>query len=138
MSGIFGIYSNIIPYSMVVKNRITGLLTDNTYDGWLQALSIAASNPELRDSCVKTAQEELCRDYSEKKVMEDLYIQIPEMFQTNRSYHQCGSFKMERFLYYVLFLVDRIYLLLFFWKTEGIKEVLKRIQSHFDDKSAYE
>lgn len=43
-----GIYSNATIYKTCVQHEETGLLVDNTYDAWLDALELMARNPALR------------------------------------------------------------------------------------------
>ena len=57
ISGIAGIYSNVLPYTLVVKDGENGILADNTAEGWCKALCSAIDDPSLRHRCYKNAYE---------------------------------------------------------------------------------
>lgn len=44
-----GIYSNATIYKSCIQHQETGLLVDNTYDAWLDALELMANNTSLRN-----------------------------------------------------------------------------------------
>ncbi|TPO12346.1 glycosyltransferase [Mesorhizobium sp. B1-1-5] len=60
---IAGIYSNITPYSDVVKHSATGLLVDNTQASWLQALFILLEHTNRRETLAKCAFEDVKARY---------------------------------------------------------------------------
>jgi len=50
-----GIYSNISPYSDVVKNSVTGLLVENTPTDWLEAVTDLLAHPAKRAAMAQDA-----------------------------------------------------------------------------------
>ena len=73
--GIVGIYSNLEPYTYGIKDRVNGLLVNNTTDDWYNAISELIENEKLRKeislNCLKEANEiypldKLALDYLEK------------------------------------------------------------------------
>lgn len=46
--GIVGVYSNVPPYAGAVEQRVTGLLCENTADGWADALTQLIEDDDLR------------------------------------------------------------------------------------------
>ena len=48
LCGLASIASEVMPYSEEIRNGETGLLTDNTADGWLEAMKLLADNAGMR------------------------------------------------------------------------------------------
>ncbi len=57
--GIVGVYSDVQPYTFGIKNKINGMLTENSTDEWVSALSSLIENNELVKSISEYAQNEL-------------------------------------------------------------------------------
>ncbi len=86
--GIAGIYTNCEPYIYGIKDRVNGLLVNNTTEEWVNAISELIDNKQLRqtisENCLKEANEIyaldiLADDYLEKittdfKKAEDFHI----------------------------------------------------------------
>ena len=86
--GIAGIYTNCEPYIYGIKDRVNGLLVNNTTEEWVNAISELIENEKLRqtisENCLKEANEIyaldiLADDYLEKittdfKKAEDFHI----------------------------------------------------------------
>jgi glycosyltransferase involved in cell wall biosynthesis len=62
--GIPSICSDVPPYSDVVENRRTGLLTSNTQDDWSRCIGELATNAELRNEISTQARETVLRKHS--------------------------------------------------------------------------
>ncbi len=58
--GIVGVYSNVEPYTFALKNKINGLVVNNDYDSWVNAICELIDNEELRNkmcsNCIKEAK----------------------------------------------------------------------------------
>lgn len=76
-----GIYSDTMPYTMIVKDRVNGFLTDNTEESWYNTLKYAITHPEECEKCVSNAKKLLAESYNEFCVSEYLQKEIPEMFE---------------------------------------------------------
>lgn len=59
--------SNIPPYKGTVKNGKTGLLTDNSSEGWYEALETLILDKTLRKQLIKNAQKEVDTKWSIEK-----------------------------------------------------------------------
>ena len=57
--GVAGVYSAVAPYVDYVDDGVTGLLVDNTVDGWVGALDRLIRFPELRAAIVANASEDV-------------------------------------------------------------------------------
>lgn len=74
--GICGIYSNLLPFNIVVKDGVNGVLSENKTDKWTNAISKLIDNELLRQQCVDKAVHQLEADFSLKTVAGKLKSQI--------------------------------------------------------------
>lgn len=58
-----GIYSNVSPYSDVVKNSVTGVLVENTQSAWLEAVSDLLAHPAKRAALAQGALDDVRARY---------------------------------------------------------------------------
>ncbi len=65
-----GIYSNSPIYSSVIKNKITGLIVENTYDEWLAHMNLLLDKSELRNKIRCAAYHDAIENYSIDRVSE--------------------------------------------------------------------
>lgn len=79
LAGIFGIYSNIAPYTLAVRNAETGLLADNTETAWLDALRLAINDSDMRQRGVLAAQSQLSESYSPDAVIDRFASAVHEV-----------------------------------------------------------
>lgn len=77
--GICGIYSNVLPYNLIVNNKVNGLLVENNAESWIMAISELVENNKLRECCRENAKKQLLRDFSSMKMAKKLSNQIPEI-----------------------------------------------------------
>lgn len=67
-SKIPGIYSNSPAYQRSIKQGENGLLTENTYSGWLEGLKLIYENTKLREHITKEAFSDVSKKYDMKIV----------------------------------------------------------------------
>ncbi|TRC97519.1 glycosyltransferase family 4 protein [Mesorhizobium sp. WSM4303] len=60
---IAGVYSNIPPYRDVVKESVTGVLVENSYELWLDSLHTLIKSPEKRTNLANGAFNDVKRRY---------------------------------------------------------------------------
>jgi glycosyltransferase involved in cell wall biosynthesis len=70
--GIAGVYSNVDVYSDCVRDRETGLLVVNTYEGWYGGIKKLIENPGLRASIKDKAFKYVREHYDTGRVAADL------------------------------------------------------------------
>lgn len=85
-AGIPGIYSNVEPYAGFIEDGKTGLLCDNTVEGWVHAFD-RMMDVDTRRRISREAQKELKNKYSMKAVYRNLCKDLPELYtyKNNRS-----------------------------------------------------
>lgn len=77
--GITGIYTDSLPYTAIVKDGISGILTENSVDAWTEAIDRAVSDRELTQRCIINAKELLIQDFDSDSVTAKLRETIPEL-----------------------------------------------------------
>lgn len=65
--GIPGIYSNVGEYSISIKNEITGILVDNNYEQWYNAIRRFIEDENFREKIAKNSYETVHKDFTFEK-----------------------------------------------------------------------
>lgn len=122
LAGIFGIYSNIAPYTLAVRNVETGLLADNTEAAWLDALRLAINDSEMRQHGVLAAQTQLSELYSPDVVIGRFVSAVNEVSSCVSASGTSPRIRLRKMQYRALKPFERPYLLISFlahgeWKT---------------------
>lgn len=132
--GICGIYSNCMPFQLVVKDKENGIFTNNSDDGWYEALKLLIDNPELKKKCILNAQNYLATQHSEEFLMNKLVTDCKELVYFSAPKDK-GINMQERFLWKIRQIIFRcmesIYLTFSSLSHFGIKETLFRIKRKF-------
>lgn len=103
-NNICGVYSNVMPYNLIVKDGENGLMVDNSPEGWYCQLCRAIDSVELRKKCVETSQVQMLNDFSLENLSNRLYHGLHDVFNYNApAYHNktCRSIRL-RYLSYML------------------------------------
>ena len=79
VAGIPAIYSDCVPYTLVVENGSNGLLSENTPEGWLAAITQMVEDKPLRDTLRAGAKQTMRRRFSPEGVIERLLAAVPEL-----------------------------------------------------------
>lgn len=137
MHGIVGIYSNVEPYTYVIKDGENGFLADNTPESWLNAIRKAINEKMLRQECVENAIDYLRQYHSEDAIINRLKSELPEITGTGEIYGRCRRFWGQKVLYYLSRPLDWMYLTGFYLRHNGMKDVLGRAYSRILGKNAY-
>ena len=65
--GAAGVYSNVEPYTDVVRNNENGLLVDNTYNQWKDALLRLINDDHLRHRISERAQQDVLTNFNRQR-----------------------------------------------------------------------
>lgn len=79
VAGIPAIYSDCVPYTLVVEQGINGLLSENTPEGWLAAITRMVEDKSLREALRVGAKQTMRRRFSPEGVIERLLTAVPEL-----------------------------------------------------------
>lgn len=129
-NGICGLYSDVYPYKFVVKNLENGFLVDNDPSTWLRAIQDAICCREKCLQCIKNAQEYLKNNHSDDVIFFRLEKDIPEIrqcYDIKKMQTKQSLFSRKMLLYYPFYIKEKMYMVLYSLKSEGIKLTLKRI-----------
>lgn len=104
-NNICGIYSDVIPYNLVVNNGETGVLVCNTPKDWFKAICSLIDDSSLRIRCCKQAREQISLSLSPENVAKRLVDSFPEIgtYKAKQYYFPFGFFMYCRFLLYESF-----------------------------------
>jgi len=78
-NGMVGIYSDIEPYKLIVKNEINGILAKNEETSWEKLLEKLILSKELREKIYSNAVKEVKENFSYDYIMEKVLENIPEI-----------------------------------------------------------
>lgn len=77
--GATGIYTDALPYRLVVEDGKNGFLCRNTPEDWYEKMRSLILDQSALRSCAQAAQEKLRREFSHEKISRDLEEKLPEL-----------------------------------------------------------
>ncbi len=83
---VAGVYSNVDVYSSCIKDNSTGVLVENTADGWYEGIVRLINNRDLIATIKKNAYEEVYTQYRQELVEEEWLQQINELLGESIGY----------------------------------------------------
>ncbi|NOR69694.1 MAG: glycosyltransferase [Methylomarinum sp.] len=83
--GIPGIYSNLSPYNNSVIDGKTGILTENTSDGWFNSISNLIESPVLSHQIAKAAYNDIWKRFSLSSNTNNWLATIERIIDTNQN-----------------------------------------------------
>ena len=89
MKGIFGMYSCVEPYTQVIESGKNGILVHNNKEDWVNAFEKVIENFDLCVQGVQYAQNDLRKNFSQKKIFNDIAKEIPEFFNYEGQKKRC-------------------------------------------------
>lgn len=78
-NGMVGIYSDVEPYKLIVKNEFNGMLAKNEESSWEELLEKLILSKELREKIYFNAVEEIKEKFSYDYIMGKVLENIPEI-----------------------------------------------------------
>lgn len=101
--GIVGVYSNVEPFVFGIKDRINGILAENTVDSWIEAIKTLIEDKELLREISEFAQEELQTRFNVESVAEkvfdkEIFVKCCKKYTIR---HRSKSFIVEKLKIYM-------------------------------------
>ncbi|MCY1713491.1 hypothetical protein [Caproiciproducens galactitolivorans] len=131
--GAVGVYTNSLPYTLVIQDGQNGFLCENTFEDWYNTLKKTIVDCDLRKRCAETAYNDLQEKFTYDKVGVKLLEDIPELTYFHAPFINKSKIKLKNM--YFLFYVKRASLL---WKKHGIFAIpimffkaIKRLRNYF-------
>lgn len=137
LSGVVGVYSNVEPYTFVVKDQVNGFLADNTDESWYKTLCEAIDGKDKRRDCVRAARKHLLNDFSQERILDKLFKDIPEFISVNANRHSCETFTTAKTCYILLRMLDWVYLSFYYLTKTGIRGFIDKAKTHIREREAY-
>lgn len=81
--GAAGLYSNVMPYTMVVKDGVNGFTTENTVECWYEKIKYAITHPKECELCAKQARELIASRFNVTEVSSAIAETMPELLKTH-------------------------------------------------------
>jgi len=103
--GCVGIYTDSKPYTYVIKNGNNGILCENTYTGWYNAIESLINNLDIREKCFINALNYVKTEHDYDKIRNDLIKDFP-LFTTYKA-KKINRFKFIMFSSIVDFYIIR-------------------------------
>ena len=132
IAGFPGIYSNVPPYTLVIKDGINGFLADNTPEAWFTSICRAIDDVSLRRSCYARAYDHILTNMNADLILKKLINDIPEIENTH--VEDKGPIIITLKIRFALIrFIECIYLVGEYIKDTGITGTLKKIKSYTRD-----
>ena len=135
MAGIVGVYSETEPYTYVVKNNENGFLVKDEPQDWYECLCRVIDDALLRNRCVCAAQELLENEFTQERLVERERREIPENLNHCAEGKIVGSLALRSAIYKILSKLERLYLVFFYFKREGLASVLNKMKNYHKEKA---
>jgi glycosyltransferase involved in cell wall biosynthesis len=138
LAGVMGIYTKCPPYSLIIEDRVNGILCENTVEDWLNAFKEAINNLEMRKFCVMNAQRLLRENFSKEKVLRSIAIQIPDLIQYKAKVVRNKRIWGLKKIKYVFFqLKENLFFTLIHLVEDGLIITCKKAYQHIVDTKEY-
>lgn len=76
---IVGIYSNLAPYTKIIKDKHNGILCNNTEEEWLNAISVLIEDSILRESIKARIKKDISEHFAIEVVVEKFRKELEEI-----------------------------------------------------------
>ena len=129
LTGVVGIYSNVEPYTYVVKDGENGFLADNEPQSWLIKISEAIESDE-RQRILNNSKKHIIDHFKSEKIAAMLKKSIPEFYQSEGKETIKVSIAFSKIKYKIFRVFDTIYLVFYYLKRDGLKGLFGRIKYH--------
>ncbi len=77
---IIGIYSNVLPYTNIIENNRNGLLSDNTREAWVNAISELIEDTKKRNEMKEAIKQSVKDKFLINVISENFYSGLYEIF----------------------------------------------------------
>lgn len=77
--GICGLYSDVSPYNLIVKDGINGGLANNTVESWYKVLCEFIDSKELRENSIANAQRQIEEEHNASYILGKLVNDLPQL-----------------------------------------------------------
>ena len=129
LSGIVGIYSNVEPYTFVIRDGENGYLVNDDPKDWADAIE-KVINDKNRSKIVKRAQDDIKNNFSAEKIFSSIFENIPELDNHDRGEKKVYGLGLSSINYRIHRISDIIYLVFYHLFHKGPVGLIKQIRLH--------
>lgn len=127
-AGIPCVYSNVEPYKSFIRNKVDGILCDNTSEDWIEAFNFYLLEVN-RERIIKNAQDRIRNDFSIQSISSRMVKIVPELIAENGN-KPFRKIRMLQFLFskvinYFYSCLDPFYRAYGRYKVEGIRSLVQ-------------
>lgn len=128
LSNVVGLYSNCLPYTLVINNGYNGFLVDDNMDSWFEVFETVLLNRALRKSCLNNSKNEIRSRFSFKNISNSFsnFLDSFTLINTNKKV-MCYQLLLPKFRY-IFFKV--IYLPLAYFQSIGVRATIDRLHNY--------
>lgn len=131
--GVTGIYSDVIPYSYVVKDRENGFLANNTDSAWYDKICEVIDDAELRSCCITNSIKTIKEKNDAELLKKEWKKAIPEMYEQRNTIEKNIPLVLFRLEYNLWRIADLSFLSSLELKQSGINGWLRKVKSHNEE-----
>lgn len=131
--GITGLYSDCLPFTLIVQNGVNGILVNNTHEEWYHALVRAINNKNDMEQCAVAAQTVLTERFSVCGIADVVAKQITEFIEYKND--EKIEWKEKALTYKCFEIMDKVKKLIYQVSHNGFKSTINLIRNHIDTKS---
>lgn len=132
-AGIAGIYSDNLPYTLIVQDAVNGYLVDNTSEAWLAAITYIVDHPYEIQGLIINAQKILRQKFNLNNIASNFLNSIPEMTKAQRYTFIRWSFNLIQWMTFSV--LDKTKKIEQQIRCGGMKSATKLVSNHIKDKT---
>lgn len=133
--GILGLYTNCLPFKLIVQNRVNGILVDNNKENWLRALKFVVENPSFIEKCVHNSQNELRERFQASMIASIIKAKLPE-YEVSESFDRKKvSWHYTKINFIFFKIIDKWQKLNYYLLNKGMSNSINMIQNYLKDKT---
>lgn len=132
------IFSNVEPYTSIVKHGENGYLVDNTTKDWERTLCDVLKNQDKRERCGVNAISLVRNNFNEHYIVEKLFDDMPEIETFKSPGIDSCSFFAGKITYSLARLMEVIYLTRAYFCSLGIKGLTDKVIRHIREKRNFQ
>lgn len=132
--GITGLFSNCLPFTLIVKDKENGILVDNDPQKWLDALKLTINDRVLIEKCIGEAQSDLRLNFSVENLVNVIKNMIPEFESYKCKKEDTATWKSASLKDYCYIATDKIHKFIVHLNNKGFSSTVKLLKNYINDR----
>ena len=133
--GAVGVYTKSEPYLSVIADGENGLLCDNNFNQWYNAIKSLIIDKDLRERCLLNARGNLEKEFNHEiiaKNLEEVVPQLSKFYAKSVNYKEIRLLSIKIYVYFerVRFLFEKYgVLIIFMLPYKALKKIFKELKN---------